>query len=116
MGLPMAKRLVEAGRVLLAMDLSPAAMASAKAVGATEASSLEEIGAACEVTITILPNIEAVQSVILGRAGGDCLLRGLNPGALVIDMSSSAPLGTQELGAVLAQSGIGLVDAPVSGG
>jgi 3-hydroxyisobutyrate dehydrogenase len=34
----------------------------------------------------------------------------------VIDMSSSAPLGTQELGAVLAESGIGLVDAPVSGG
>ncbi|MBE7248431.1 MAG: NAD(P)-dependent oxidoreductase, partial [Actinomycetospora chiangmaiensis] len=41
---------------------------------------------------------------------------GLAPGALVIDMSSSAPVGTRELAQDLARAGIRLVDAPVSGG
>ncbi len=36
--------------------------------------------------------------------------------ALIIDMSSSVPVDTQSLGKTLAERGIGLVDAPVSGG
>jgi 3-hydroxyisobutyrate dehydrogenase len=41
---------------------------------------------------------------------------GLQRDSVVIDMSSSAPVGTRELGAVLAGRGVHLVDAPVSGG
>jgi len=46
----------------------------------------------------------------------DHVLGGLKAGSLVIDMSSSAPVGTQALGAELAEARIRLVDAPVSGG
>jgi 3-hydroxyisobutyrate dehydrogenase len=41
--------------------------------------------------------------------------KSLSPGAIVIDMSSSEPVGTRELGKVLERSGVILIDAPVSG-
>ena len=44
------------------------------------------------------------------------LASALAPGAVVVDMSSSAPQGTRETGALLAGLGVALVDAPVSGG
>ena len=44
------------------------------------------------------------------------LLSGLESDCIVIDMSSSNPVGTRELGSVLAKRGIHLIDAPVSGG
>jgi 3-hydroxyisobutyrate dehydrogenase len=54
-----------------------------------------------------------VREVVLGDSG---LVSGLQTGAIVIDMSSSEPIGTRELGEVLAGKGIGMIDAPVSGG
>jgi 3-hydroxyisobutyrate dehydrogenase len=71
------------------------------------------------VVITMLPDGAAVRSVALGGnddRGSDCLATGLVPGAILIDMSSSSPVGTRELGSALAGRGIALVDAPVSGG
>ena len=51
------------------------------------------------------------------RAAVEVLVEaGLPKGAIVIDMSSSFPLDTRALGIDLAKSGIGMVDAPVSGG
>src|SRR6185437_15783686 len=44
------------------------------------------------------------------------LAQKLRRGTIAIDMSSSDPMGTRELGAALAASGITLIDAPVSGG
>jgi 3-hydroxyisobutyrate dehydrogenase len=58
-----------------------------------------------------------VRAVALGRDGaGDSLLAGLPAGRILIDMSSSSPVGTRELGAQLAGRGVGMIDAPVSGG
>jgi 3-hydroxyisobutyrate dehydrogenase len=54
-----------------------------------------------------------VHEVVLGREG---LIGALSPGTVVIDMSSSDPIGTRELGAALLANNIHLVDAPVSGG
>ena len=42
--------------------------------------------------------------------------RTLKPGSVVIDMSSSSPVGTRELGPILEKRGIRLIDAPVSNG
>ena len=61
----------------------------------------------------MLPDGAAVRQVLLGADG---IAAGLSPGCVVLDMSSSEPLGTRELGAQLADSAICLVDAPVSGG
>jgi 3-hydroxyisobutyrate dehydrogenase len=65
----------------------------------------------------MLPDGHIVRRVALGKEeGDDCLAKGFKQGALIIDMSSSAPVGTRELGADLEKRGIKLLDAPVSGG
>src|SRR5262249_58157842 len=63
---------------------------------------------------TLLPDGVAVRHAVLGP--GDALRGGLAAGAVVVDMGSSSPTGTRALGATLAADGIGMLDAPVSGG
>ena len=60
----------------------------------------------------MLPNGQVVQQVVLGEQG---LLQGLKPGALLLDTSSAEPWLTQATGAALAERGVAMVDAPVSG-
>jgi 3-hydroxyisobutyrate dehydrogenase len=114
MGAPMAGRLVEAGYAVRASDASPAALDAFAAArpGAVRARSAADAAAGAEVAITMLPDGEAVRQAVLD----DGVAAALPRGALVVDMSSSSPVGTQRLGAELAARGIGLVDAPVSGG
>jgi len=115
MGLPMAKCVVEHGYPLYAYDTSAPAL---KAIGAVSgvhvAKSLAELASACEVVILMLPDSAVVKSVLYGETGG--LAAHLRKGAVVIDMSSSSPSVTRELGPRLAQAGVDLIDAPVSGG
>jgi 3-hydroxyisobutyrate dehydrogenase len=114
MGAPMARRLAGAGYRLIVADAVPAAVEKFRAgTKADTASSLKELGAACRVVITMLPDGKIVRSVLMGEGG---IAAGLTRGAIVIDMTSASPVGTRELGAELASQGISLVDAPVSGG
>jgi 3-hydroxyisobutyrate dehydrogenase len=62
----------------------------------------------------MLPDGRSVAEAILEWEGG--VAAALAPGAVVVDMSSSSPLDTRALGPRLAERGIALVDAPVSGG
>ena len=115
MGLPMATRIAVHGYPLHAYDASAAAL---KAIGAVSgvklAASLADIARACQVVILMLPDSKVVQKVLYGE--GDALAAQLQPGAIVIDMSSSNPSVTRELGPRLKQAGVDLIDAPVSGG
>jgi 3-hydroxyisobutyrate dehydrogenase len=112
MGAPMVRNLAKAGWKVTVYDTDPA-----KTAEFTAAKSLRELAQGCDVVITMLPDGHIVRRVALGRESGeDCLAAGFEKGALIIDMSSSAPVGTRELGADLAKRGIGLIDAPVSGG
>lgn len=63
------------------------------------------------MAITLLPGEAAVREAVLGGVAAT-----LRRGAIVVDMSSSSPMEMRSLGADLAVLGIGLVDAPVSGG
>lgn len=114
MGAPMARRLAGAGYRLIVADAVPAAVEKFRAgTKADVAASLKDLGAACRVVITMLPDGKIVRSVLMGDGG---IAAGLTPGAIVIDMTSASPVGTRELGAELAARGINLLDAPVSGG
>jgi 3-hydroxyisobutyrate dehydrogenase len=62
----------------------------------------------------MLPTGQIVRQALLEDEGG-AFAKALRPGALVIDMSSSEPMGTRELGKVLDREGVVLIDAPVSG-
>ncbi len=114
MGFPMASRLAAAGFRLTVADLNADAVTKFCAeTGSKSAASLQLLGAACQVVITMLPEGKAVQKVLLGDAG---VVSGLQPGAIVIDMSSSSPVGTRALAVQLSALGYPLIDAPVSGG
>ena len=125
MGRPMASRLVEAGFDVVVYDARPeATRAFVEQHRARAAGCLAEVGRLCDVVITMLPNGRVVREVVLGEPGGrgetgdekDSLVAGMQPGSVLVDMSSSSPVGTRELGRELAARGIAMLDAPVSGG
>ena len=113
MGLPMSRNLIAAGFSVRGYDLVEAARAAFAAQGGTLRASGAAAAEGAGVLITMLPNSAIVRAALLGAEGAAA---SLGEGTLVIDMSSSAPLDTRELGGVLAERGIALIDAPVSGG
>jgi 3-hydroxyisobutyrate dehydrogenase len=112
----MARRLAEAGYRLVVSDKNEDTVRGFLAAHGARASadrSLAELGRSVEVVITMLPDGKTVREVALGESG---FAAGLSAGSIVIDMSSSDPVGTRELGEELAKHNIELIDAPVSGG
>ena len=71
--------------------------------------SAEEAARGAEVLITMVPDGKAVRKAVMAA------LPGIAPGTIVIDMSSSDPAVTRELGALLKKRGIHMLDSPVSG-
>jgi 3-hydroxyisobutyrate dehydrogenase len=112
MGQPMARRLVKAGYSVRAFDLSSRAREAFCAAGGRAVSSTREACAEASIIITILPNGKIVHDALLA----DQAVASASPKALVIEMSSSAPLQTRKLEGALSRFGIGIIDAPVSGG
>lgn len=118
MGGPMAGNLLKAGWKVTVYDTDAQKVRSFSAEkGAGAAGTLAELAKNSDVVITMLPDGHIVRRVALGKnADDDSLVKGFAKGAVIIDMSSSAPVGTRELGKDLAEQGIALIDAPVSGG
>lgn len=116
MGLPMSKRLIAAGFAVAGCDQAPAAQAAFRAATSQDcAADPGQAAGAADVVITMLPDGAAVRSLLVGEGDGG-LLPSLRDGTVVVDMSSSAPMGTRPLGAILEARGVRMVDAPVSGG
>ena len=119
MGQPMASRLIKAGWNVQVFDIDPAKTKKfVSENGGSAAANLEELGRNSNVVIAMVLDGHIVRKVLLGdgTASGDCVMRGLAKGSVIIDMSSSAPMGTRELGKELSQRGMLFMDAPVSGG
>ena len=115
MGERMAVNLAEAGFPLKLYDLDlERAAAVAANIGAQATASLAEI-ADCDVLIAMLPTSDDVRQVLLDADDG-AFLRHAKRGTIVIDMSSSEPTTTRATGAALAEAGVAMIDAPVSGG
>jgi len=113
MGLPMAARLIGAGFAVRGSDISDGARKAFEARGGQAFATAKQAAGGARLLITMLPDGAVVHEALLGSGAAT---KSLQPGALVIDMSSSAPLGTRRLAAELAAIGIALIDAPVSGG
>lgn len=113
MGKPMAKNLIKAGYDLMVLDLKKEPMEELEEVGAEIAKSNIDLASQCEVIITMLPNSPQVEEVVLGKNG---VIEGIKQGAVVIDMSSIAPLSSRKMCRVLEKKGADMLDAPVSGG
>ncbi len=113
MGKPMAKNLIKAGYQIKVFDIKEEPVSELAGLGALTAATPAEIGASCEVIITMLPNSQHVVSVVTGADG---VLETVRPGTILIDMSSISPVVSKELYAKAAEKGVEMLDAPVSGG
>jgi 2-hydroxy-3-oxopropionate reductase len=113
MGKPMAKNLLKAGHQVVVSSHNQVSAAELTAAGATTADSPKQIAEQVELVITMLPNSPDVRAVALGADG---IIDGAHPGLLFVDMSSIAPLVARDIHDTLAEKGIAMLDAPVSGG
>jgi 2-hydroxy-3-oxopropionate reductase len=113
MGRPMARNLSKAGFSLVVHNRSQGAVDELVTAGARAAGSSEEVARQAEVIILMLPNSPDVELVALGPRG---LIGGVRAGQTVIDMSTISPIVSQKVGAALAEKGVRMLDAPVSGG
>ena len=113
MGKPMSKNLVKAGHDLVVYDFNQSSIDELVALGAKGAKSGAEVAAECDTIITMVPNSPHVRAACLGENG---ISDTAKPGTVVIDMSSIDPVESKKIGAELAEKGIELMDAPVSGG
>ena len=114
MGRRMAAHLAAAGFSLVIRDSDPGAQQRFVAAHGGRPADSPQSFAGAAVVVTMLPDSAAVREAILGWEGG--IAAALKPGAVVLDMSSSDPVGTKALAADLAPAGIRVIDAPVSGG
>ena len=114
MGAPMALNLMKAGFSLKVYNRSdrPGAQQVVEA-GAVRAASPREAAEGSDVIVTIVTDTPDVEAVILGEEG---VIHGARRGATVIDMSTISPRATREIAAALKEKGVGMLDAPVSGG
>lgn len=110
MGGPMALNILKGGHELTVFDRSAEAVARLTAAGAKAASSPREVGEASEIVVTMLPEPQHVEEVVLGADG---IAKGMRKGGVVIDMSTIDPQTSQRVGAELAKLGIDMVDSPV---
>jgi 2-hydroxy-3-oxopropionate reductase len=113
MGGPMAANLVKAGYSVAGYNRSPEPVERLVAAGGQGASSVAEAVAGADVVITMLPDSPDVESVALGEDG---VFANAKPGLLYIDCSTIRPDVAAHLAAEGTKRGIGVVDAPVSGG
>jgi len=113
MGKPMAKNLLKAGHEVTVFGRRMGPVRDVEAAGARAVSSAKEVAESSDIVITMLPNSPQVKDVVLGPGG---VLEGMTAGKVLVDMSSIAPLAAREIAARLAEKGVEMLDAPVSGG
>jgi 2-hydroxy-3-oxopropionate reductase len=113
MGKPMARNLLAAGYQLTVHSRSGGPVEELAGEGATVAGSPAAVASGSDVVITMLPDTPDVELVVFGPDG---LSSGGRQGTLHIDMSSIDPTATRRIAAALAERGISMLDAPVSGG
>ena len=110
MGGPMSARLVRAGYDVRGFDVAEPARQALADAGGTAVADLADAIRDASVVVLMLPDSDAVEATVHdGRFT-------VEPGAVVVDMSSSEPTRTRALAAELEGRGVTLVDAPVSGG
>ena len=114
MGAHMARNLAKAGHEVAAFDVVPAAVAAVAASdGIRGATSVADAARDAEVVCSSLPSPQSVEEIATGEGG---LLEVMQPGTVYIDLSTNAPSVVRRLAPTLAEKGIEMLDAPVSGG
>ena len=113
MGSRMAANLARAGYELAVWTHTPGkAQAWAEGFDATALASPAEVAAASDVIFSMVVDGEQVASVLLGEGGA---IEAAREGQLCVDCSTIAPGQTRAIAAALAERGVRMLDAPVTG-
>lgn len=113
MGRGMAHNLIRAGFEVTVWNRTAVRMEPLVAAGAKAGASPADVAAQSEITIICVSDTPDVEEVILAEKG---VIHGAQAGSLVIDCSTISPQATKEIAARLAEEGIAMLDAPISGG
>ena len=113
MGRGMARNLIQAGFELRVWNRTASRIDELVDAEAVAADSPAELASQCDIIIVCVSDTPDVQAVILGENG---IIHGAQSGALVIDTSTISPRATREIAERLAQHGVHMLDAPISGG
>ena len=113
MGRGMSANLLQAGFEVCVWNRTASRMEALVAAGAGAGESPADVAAKSDIIITCVSDTPDVEAVILGENG---VIHGAKAGSLVIDMSTISPQVTQEIAAKLAEKGVAMLDAPISGG
>jgi 3-hydroxyisobutyrate dehydrogenase len=113
MGRPMTLRLLAAGHEVTVWNRSRDKLAPVLEKGARAGASPAEVARAADIVMMCVTDQHAAAQVLFGSQG---VVAGASAQKLVVDFSSIAPASAREFAARLEDQGMGLVDAPVSGG
>ena len=113
MGKPMALNLLRAGYSVRVWARRAESMQPLIEAGATACSSPADAATGADIIFTNVSDTVDVEQVILGDSG---VIEGAASGSVVVDMSTISPSVTRDIAARLAEGGVEMLDAPVSGG
>ncbi len=113
MGAPMAGHLLAAGHEVTVHNRTRSREEPLAEAGARRAESPAAAAAHAEAVLTCVSDTPDLEHILLGPGG---VAEGLAAGGVIVDCSTVSPAATAQLAATLRERGIGLVDAPVSGG
>jgi 3-hydroxyisobutyrate dehydrogenase len=113
MGIGMANNILKAGHELTVHNRTRDKEEALEKGGARRAATPREAAVGAEVIIICVSDTPDVREMILGENG---IINGAAAGSVVVDMSTISPSATREMAAALAEKGVRMIDAPVSGG
>jgi 3-hydroxyisobutyrate dehydrogenase len=114
MGLPMTRRLLDAGHDVMVWNRSSGKAAGLVEAGAKLAATPRDVAGSAGIVFMCVTDASAVEQVVFGPDG---LAAADGAAKLVVDFSSIHPDGARAIAARLkAANGMGWIDAPVSGG
>ena len=113
MGSGLALNLINNGFQITGRDLLEARMNAFRTMGGKLAHSSAEVGAVADAVYVMVMTGDEVKEVILGESG---LLTTMKPGGAILLSATIKPREAREVGAAMQDSGIHLIDTPVSGG
>jgi 3-hydroxyisobutyrate dehydrogenase-like beta-hydroxyacid dehydrogenase len=109
----MAQNLIKGGHELYVWARRAQATKPLTDAGAQASPTPALLAAQCQVVFTMVTKGEDVEQVVLGSDG---IMHGAKAGTVVIDCSTIAPATTRRVAEALAEKGVEMLDAPVSGG
>lgn len=112
MGITVAEKIIAAGHNLTVYDLSTEAAGRAKKFGARVAHTPKDVALDSDIVLLFLPGpVEVIDSI----SSPDGLLNGMQPGSIIVDMSTSDPQVSEKMYSLAEKKGVDFLDAPVLG-